>query len=150
MAGKSDLLSQYEEDPGLPEALTFFDATSDLPSLRSGESATEYGSLFELTQYQKAMRAGTDQLTLHNATRHSARMLEIIGHVDTNISALPPGLITSGFSSCYNRLAANEPGPCGATLLVNMRDIEPRKEDDGFDGAFLSPQIRFFCSEKGV
>ena len=25
------------------------------------------------------------------------------------------------------------------TLLVNMRDIEPRKEDDGFDGAFLSP-----------
>ena len=30
-------------------------------------------------------------------------------------------------------------GLCGATLLVNMRDIEPRKEDDGFDGAFLSP-----------
>ena len=28
---------------------------------------------------------------------------------------------------------------CGATLLVKMRDIEPRKEDDGFDGAFLSP-----------
>ena len=28
---------------------------------------------------------------------------------------------------------------CGATLLVNMRDIEPRKEDYGFDGAFLSP-----------
>ena len=28
---------------------------------------------------------------------------------------------------------------CGATLLVNMRDIEPRKEDDRFDGAFLSP-----------
>ena len=28
---------------------------------------------------------------------------------------------------------------CDATLLVNMRDIEPRKEDDGFDGAFLSP-----------
>ena len=30
-------------------------------------------------------------------------------------------------------------GMCGAILLVNMRDIEPRKEDDGFDGAFLSP-----------
>ena len=28
---------------------------------------------------------------------------------------------------------------CGATLLVNMRDIEIWKEDDGFDGAFLSP-----------
>ena len=30
-------------------------------------------------------------------------------------------------------------GGCVATFLVNMRDIEPRKEDDGFDGAFLSP-----------
>ena len=28
---------------------------------------------------------------------------------------------------------------CVATFLVNMSDIEPRKEDDGFDGAFLSP-----------
>ena len=28
---------------------------------------------------------------------------------------------------------------CGATLLVNMGNIEPRKEDDGFDCAFLSP-----------
>ena len=33
----------------------------------------------------------------------------------------------------------SQPCKCGATLLVNMRDIEPRKEDDGFDGAFLSP-----------
>ena len=24
-------------------------------------------------------------------------------------------------------------------IAVNMRDIEPRKEGDGFDGAFLSP-----------
>ena len=28
---------------------------------------------------------------------------------------------------------------CGGTVLVNMRDIEALKEDDGFDGAFLSP-----------
>ena len=37
---------------------------------------------------------------------------------------------------------------CGATLLVNMCDIEPRKEDDGFDGAFLSPLISFFVLRK--
>ena len=118
MAGKSDLLIQYEEDTGLPDSLIFSDATSDLPSLRSGESATGYGSSFELTpHFQKAMRAGTDQLTLHNATRHSARMLEIIRHAGANISALPPGLITSGFSSCYSRLAANETGP---TITVNF------------------------------
>ena len=28
---------------------------------------------------------------------------------------------------------------CNATVLVNMRDIEAPKEDDGFEGAFLSP-----------
>ena len=28
---------------------------------------------------------------------------------------------------------------CGATVLVNMRDIEALKKDDGFEGAFLSP-----------
>ena len=28
---------------------------------------------------------------------------------------------------------------CGATVLVNKRDIEALKEDDGFEGAFLSP-----------
>ena len=28
---------------------------------------------------------------------------------------------------------------CGATVLMNMRDIEALKEDDGFEGAFLSP-----------
>ena len=39
-------------------------------------------------------------------------------------------LMSANFGQCFH---------CGATLLVNMRDIEPRKEDDGFDGAFLSP-----------
>ena len=27
---------------------------------------------------------------------------------------------------------------CGATFLVNIHGTETRKEDDGFDGAFLS------------
>ena len=41
----------------------------------------------------------------------------------------------------WSRLMAppSEERECVATLLVNMRDIEPRKEDDGFAGAFLSP-----------
>ena len=39
----------------------------------------------------------------------------------------------------WSRLCHSQGPMCGATLLVNMRDIEPRKEDDGFDGAFLSP-----------
>ena len=42
----------------------------------------------------------------------------------------------STFTQVINAWRAEK---CVATLLVNMRDIEPRKEDDGFDGAFLSP-----------
>ena len=43
-------------------------------------------------------------------------------------------------AEAVSQRVAAELGPgCGATFLVNMRDIEPRKEDDGFDGAFLSP-----------
>ena len=40
---------------------------------------------------------------------------------------------------CWRLVCVRKRRTCGATLLVNMRDIEPRKEDDGFDGAFLSP-----------
>ena len=56
--------------------------------------------------------------------------------------------LSKGDSELATRIVTTSPdvtgttnlGPwCGATLLVNMRDIEPRKEDDGFDGAFLSP-----------
>ena len=47
----------------------------------------------------------------------------------------PLGICQALASTC----ALSHVIPCGATLLVNMSDIEPRKEDDGFDGAFLSP-----------
>ena len=35
--------------------------------------------------------------------------------------------------------SARKARTCNATVLVNMRDIEAPKEDDGFEGAFLSP-----------
>lgn len=44
-------------------------------------------------------------------------MMEIIRHSGPNISSIPPHLITSGFSSCYSRLAADEPAP---TITVNF------------------------------
>ena len=31
---------------------------------------------------------------------------------------------------------------------LNMHNIEPRKEDDGFDSAFPSPWIRFFLYQE--
>ena len=44
-------------------------------------------------------------------------MLEIIRHAGANISALPPGMVSSGFSSCYSRLDAHRPSN---TITVNF------------------------------
>ena len=54
---------------------------------------------------------------MHMATAHSKRMLEIIRHSGPNISCIPKHLISSGFSSCYSRLNADEPS---VTLTVNF------------------------------
>lgn len=101
----------------LPAAPTVTDAIGDLPQVRAGEEVTEYGPAGALGDYQRLMREGSDSLTLHRATRHSEKMLEIIRHAGANISALPPGMVTSGFSSCYSRLDASRPS---TTLTVNF------------------------------
>jgi DNA (cytosine-5)-methyltransferase 1 len=44
-------------------------------------------------------------------------MLEIIRHAGFNKDALPPGLVTSGFSTCYSRL---EPDLPSVTITVNF------------------------------
>ena len=56
-------------------------------------------------------------MTMHTATSHSARMLEIIRHAGANINALPAGMVKSGFSSCYSRLDPDRPS---TTLTVNF------------------------------
>jgi DNA (cytosine-5)-methyltransferase 1 len=92
------------------------EAIGDLPPVAAGEEATRYAGP-PRSPYQRRLRRGTRTLTLHRATRHGDRMLEIIRHAGANISALPPGLVKSGFSSCYSRLGANEPS---TTLTVNF------------------------------
>ncbi len=44
-------------------------------------------------------------------------MLAIIKHSGKNIDCIPKSLITSGFSSCYSRLAPDEPA---VTITVNF------------------------------
>lgn len=100
----------------LPEALTVLDAIGDLPPVAAGGAAAEYAGP-PRNDYQRARRSGAGPLTLHQATRHGPRMLEIIRHAGANISSIPPHLITSGFSSCYSRLDAGEPAP---TITVNF------------------------------
>lgn len=102
----------------LPSAVTLMEAIGDLPPVTSGGEVTSYDPARPpFTDYQRRMRIGSPSLTLHRATDHSDKMLEIIRHAGANISALPPGMVTSGFSSCYSRLDADKPS---TTLTVNF------------------------------
>jgi len=96
-------------------AVTVMDALSDLPALRSGESSTVYSSNPK-NDYQKYLRAGSTGLNLHEASVHSAKMLEIIRHSGYNIESVRH-LVSSGFSSSYSRLEPDRPS---VTLTVNF------------------------------
>lgn len=109
---RTDPLSSVD----LPVAVTLMEAINDLPPIPSGGEACAYGMAAQ-TGYQRLMRAGCEELTLHKATKHSPKMLEIIRHAGANISALPEGMVKSGFSSCYSRLDADRPS---TTLTVNF------------------------------
>lgn len=104
-------------DQDLPSAVTVGDAISDLPPVEAGGSVTEYLDNGTPGPYASARRNGNTVLTLHSATNHTPRMLEIIRLAGTNRWALPDGLTTSGFSSCYSRLNADEPS---TTITVNF------------------------------
>jgi DNA (cytosine-5)-methyltransferase 1 len=101
----------------LPPAITVEEAIFDLPSVPAGGSSTVYRDDFTPSEYAVSRRNGRTDLTLHSATRHTPRMLEIIRQSGTNRWALPDGLTTSGFSTCYSRLSANEPA---STITVNF------------------------------
>lgn len=97
-------------------ALTVMDAIHDLPPVTAGRGATHYLDVTP-TEYEHEMRAGCTKLTLHRSTNHTKRMLEIIRAAGSNRAALPEGLTSSGFSSCYSRLDADRPA---VTLTVNF------------------------------
>ncbi len=120
MAGKSDFLVQPEVglfSADLPEAITVGNAIDDLPPVSSGGMVTSYNDRTKMTEYQRMIRNGAKSLAMHEATAHSLQMLEIIRHAGANINALPAGMVSSGFSSCYSRLDANEPS---TTITVNF------------------------------
>lgn len=100
----------------LQSALTVWDAISDLPPIESGEQINKYTKK-PLNGYQSERRKQAIELTLHESTNHSPKMLEIIRHSGKNINSIPQHLISSGFSSCYSRLDADEPA---VTITVNF------------------------------
>lgn len=141
----------------LPSSVSVMDAIGDLPPLEAGEESTVYGT-HPLNDYQSERRNGSKVLNLHNATNHARKMLEIIRHSGKNIDCIPKHLITSGFSTSYSRLDADEPA---VTITVNFvhpssnkcihptqhRALTPREGarlqsfDDGFEFAGNRTQI---------
>jgi len=101
----------------LQPAVTVEHAIHDLPPIEAGGSASAYNDLVEPTLYERDMRNGCQSLTLHEATAHSEKMLNIVRAAGTNRAALPDGSTTSGFSSCYSRLHADRPS---TTITVNF------------------------------
>lgn len=104
-------------DAELPPAITVGEAIGDLPPVAAGESVNFYADDVPASDYAIARRNGKRSLELHSSTRHTNRMLEIIRLAGKNRWALPEGLTTSGFSSCYSRLDADEPS---TTITVNF------------------------------
>lgn len=116
---RGKMLSTHADELGnrsLPKALTVVDGIGDLPPIKAGDEATSYDAPAR-NAYQAMMRQGSRSLTLHRATGHTKRMLRIIKHSGDNISHIPKGLVTSGFSSCYSRLDPDLPA---VTLTVNF------------------------------
>lgn len=109
-------LPLFNKEPDLEPAISVMDAIGDLPPVKAGESACQYNCP-PRNAYQWARRNGATVLTLHSSTRHSDKMLEIIKYSGPNIYCIPKHLISSGFSSCYSRLSADEPS---VTITVNF------------------------------
>ncbi len=124
-AGRSMAGSRYgqvnEQLPlfgaSLPPALSVMDAIHDLPAIQAGEVCAVYREDIVPTEYERTLRGGETILTLHDATKHTPHMLEIIEKAGSNRNALPPGLTSSGFSSSYSRLDPDRPS---VTLTVNF------------------------------
>lgn len=120
MAGKLhgqnvQFLPLFSQD--LKKAVTVMEAIHDLPEISAGRSCSYYNNDVLMTEYELLMRGNNTDLTLHESTRHSERMLEIIRLAGYNRNYLPKGLTTSGFSSSYSRL---EPDIPSVTLTVNF------------------------------
>lgn len=102
---------------GLPHAISALEAIGDLPPVRAGESRVDYDDSRPISQYAARLKGGETVLSLHEATAHSEKMMEIIRHSGANRSALPAGMTKSGFSSCYSRLDGDRPS---VTITVNF------------------------------
>jgi DNA (cytosine-5)-methyltransferase 1 len=147
--GTKDKQRHMLTDPNNPKSLSVMDAISDLPHLKSAQEKNKYEKKPK-NQYQLQRRLGSSKLTLHKASDHGEKMLEVIKHSGDSIKCIPKHLITSGFSSCYSRLSKKEPAttitvkfqsPASSKCIhpTQNRTITPREAAriQSFDDSFI-------------
>lgn len=119
------------------DAVTVSQAISDLPSLESGEAKTFYRSAPENHYQEQRRRDAPEIVTLHTAASHSRKMIEVMRHAGASMSALPEGLVSSGYSSCYSRLDANAPA---TTITVKFTSPASNKCIHPLDDRAITPR----------
>ena len=147
------------KDSSLKPYVTLGEAISDLPSIKTGESATEY-SCDPQNEYQRLMRANAPtEIREHEVPKNNAKLVAIM-------EALPDGgspkdiaeelRPNSGFANCYCRLWWDKPsttitrnlGCPSSSRCIHPRDPRPLSTREG---ARLQgfPDDYIFCGKRG-
>lgn len=120
--------------PNAIPAVSAWDAISDLPALKSGQASERYSSP-PRNDYQRQMRSQREgsaaRVTWHVAAQHNQKMLQVMKLAGSSKSALPEGLVSSGYSSCYSRISADEVAPTITvkfTSPASSKCIHPRDD----------------------
>lgn len=109
----------YEQSIDSSNELTFMDAVSDLPAIAAGGESAQYLASPQ-NEFQAAMRADVEELTMHRAVGHGAKMLELMKYIpqgksafDKEVFDLIPEEIRpkGGFKNSYARIRASTPAP---------------------------------------
>ena len=91
--------------------ITVSDAIDDLPTLKPGETVTEYDRPSR-TAYQRAMRKNSVVLQGHTASKHPPHLVKAISFIPDggNRQSIPAEYQpASGFHNSYSRLASHQP-----------------------------------------
>jgi len=121
---------------GMP-ALSVMSAISDLPSLKSGETKTFYATRPKNNYQKDRRRGGASAVTLHQAANHSAKMLKVIKMAGSSKGALPSGLVSSGYTSCYSKM---DPSGPATTITVKFTSPASNKCIHPFQQRSISPR----------
>ena len=125
-----------DSNSDMPDVITTWQAISDLSSIGPGEASSLYASE-PRNSYQALMRGTSDSVKLHQAANHNAKMRAVMAIAGSSKQALPEGMVSSGYSSCYSRMSPDEPAP---TITVKFTSPASSKCIHPFDNRAITPR----------